>query len=146
MTHAFVEYIPRHPAEGVLYVSIPYCTVVHKCPCGCGNKVVAPITPADWQLVFDGETVSLTPSIGNWSSACRSHYWITSDKIHWAGAWTDEQIARGRARDDRGRAKHFTPRAGNESDPLPDDLAKHQTRPRLRPAWLRRVLHLRNRS
>ena len=29
-----------------------------------GNKVVTPISPADWQLFYDGDTVSVTPSIG----------------------------------------------------------------------------------
>ena len=64
--HEFVEFIPSELQEAVLYVSIPYATAVHQCACGCGNKVVTPISPVDWQLLFDGETVSLTPSIGNW--------------------------------------------------------------------------------
>lgn len=109
--HEFVDYVPSELAEGVLYVSIPYATAVHKCACGCGNKVVTPITPADWNLLFDGDTVSLTPSIGNWGFPCRSHYWIKSNSIQWSGAWTGEQIASGRRDDDRGRALYFARRA-----------------------------------
>ena len=83
LTHEFVEYVPAVLAEGVLYVSLRFATVVHLCPCGCGNKVVTPLSPADWQLLFDGEAVSLTPSIGNWSLPCQSHYWIRLDQVRW---------------------------------------------------------------
>ena len=84
LAHEFVEYIPSELADGVLYISIPYRTAVHRCACGCGNKVVTPISPADWQLFYDGDTVSLTPSIGNWGFPCRSHYWINAGRIRWA--------------------------------------------------------------
>ena len=84
LVHEFVEYVPAELAEGVLYISIPYRTAVHRCACGCGNKVVTPISPADWQLSWDGDTVSLTPSIGNWGFLCRSHYWIKGGRIRWS--------------------------------------------------------------
>jgi hypothetical protein len=112
-TPQFVEYIPRQLAEGVLYVSIPYCTAVHKCACGCGNKVVTPISPADWQILFDGEGLSLFPSVGNWGFPCRAHYWITSNEVMWAKAWTPEQIAQGRARESRAQAEYFDRRKGH---------------------------------
>ena len=53
-------------------MSIPYATAVHLCACGCGNKVVTPFSPAEWQLTYDGDTVSLSPSIGNWQFPCKS--------------------------------------------------------------------------
>jgi len=34
--------------------------------------VVTPLSPTGWSLIFDGETVSLYPSIGNWNFPCRS--------------------------------------------------------------------------
>lgn len=71
--HAFVELIPDEFDDGTVYVSIPYATVVHRCCCGCGQEIVTPLTPTDWTLSFDGETISLDPSIGNWSLPCRSH-------------------------------------------------------------------------
>ncbi|MGA2384974.1 MAG: DUF6527 family protein [Candidatus Bathyarchaeia archaeon] len=80
----FVRYIPEDVADGVLYISIPYATAVHKCPCGCGEIVVTPIKPKDWFLTWNGETVTLKPSIGNFSLACQSHYWIIENKIIWA--------------------------------------------------------------
>jgi hypothetical protein len=50
MQHKFVEFIPDELDTGVLYISTTYATVVHKCCCGCGNEVVTPLTPNDWQL------------------------------------------------------------------------------------------------
>jgi hypothetical protein len=79
--HEFVEQIPERLNDGVLYVSMSFGTVVHKCACGCGSEVVTPLSPTDWKLTFDGESISLHPSIGNWSFACRSHYWITNGQV-----------------------------------------------------------------
>lgn len=87
MRHRFVEFIPDELEDGILYISITYATVLHKCCCGCGNEVVTPLSPSDWQLTFDGETISLFPSIGNWSFPCRSHYWIRKDKVVWVDDW-----------------------------------------------------------
>jgi hypothetical protein len=68
----FLDEIPKTLDEGVIYISIPYTTAVHLCCCGCGTKVVTPIRPHRWRFTFDGENVSLSPSIGNWSFACQS--------------------------------------------------------------------------
>lgn len=118
ITHEFVEYVPRDLVEGVIYISMRYRTAVHRCACGCGNKVVTPIRPSDWTLVFDGDTVSLMPSIGNWQFPCRSHYWIRKNEVLWAGQWTDEQIATGRARDQRDREHYFERRAASTQSAL----------------------------
>ena len=139
ITHEFVEYVPAALADGVVYISIPHRTAVHKCACGCGNKVVTPITPADWHLLYDGDTVSLTPSVGNWGFPCRSHYWIKSNRIRWSGAWTEEQIATGRARDDRSRALYFADRA--DGTPATVEPAAGSASPRRRFSRLRRVFH-----
>ena len=92
LKHEFVEFIPDKLENGIVYVSMPYATVVHKCCCGCGTEVVAPLSPTDWKLIFDGETVSLDPSIGNWSFACKSHYWIRRNKVKWAPRWSQDEI------------------------------------------------------
>ena len=76
LEHRFVEHIPEHLEPGVLYVSMKYATAAHSCCCGCGEEVVTPFTPTDWQMIFDRETVSLWPSVGNWQLRCRSHYVI----------------------------------------------------------------------
>lgn len=109
LTHEFVKFIPEILEDGVVYVSIDFATAVHVCCCGCGNKVVTPLSPRDWKLIFDGETISLRPSIGNWSFPCQSHYWITRNSVEWAGQWSDEKIATERARDARERERYFGP-------------------------------------
>ena len=58
----FVEFIPKHLEPGVLYVSEKYRTASHLCACGCGEKVVTPLSPADWQLT--SETVRPYPKVG----------------------------------------------------------------------------------
>jgi Family of unknown function (DUF6527) len=97
--HKFVEFIPKEIDDRILYVSIQYCTAVHKCFCGCGQKVVTPLSPAQWRLIFDGETASLEPSIGNWSFRCESHYWITNSQVKAAEHLAQESIAAIRAAD-----------------------------------------------
>jgi len=99
LTHEFVDEIPVDLDEGRLYISIRYRTSTHLCACGCGRKVVTPIKPAKWHLTFDGDTVSLWPSIGRWQLPCRSHYWIRHNRIDWAKPWTDKQIREGREQD-----------------------------------------------
>jgi len=107
LSHKFVDVIPEHLEQGVLYVSGSRRTAIHLCVCGCGNEVVTPISPTDWQLKFDGETISLSPSIGLWEFNCRSHYWITRSKIMHSGAWTDSQVQDGRKREKKRRDKFY---------------------------------------
>jgi hypothetical protein len=107
LRHEFVEYIPETLAEGTVYVSIPFATVVHKCVCGCGKEVVTPLTPTDWKLIFDGDTISLDPSIGNWSFDCQSHYWITKNRVRWSYQWTKGEVERSRAQDRLAKRRAF---------------------------------------
>lgn len=100
----FTEYIPDKLQDGTLYISMEYATASHNCACGCGKEVVTPFTPTDWKLVYDGESVSLSPSIGNWSYPCRAHYFIQHNRIVWARNMSQEAIATGR-RIDRDRKK-----------------------------------------
>jgi hypothetical protein len=107
LAHEFVEFIPEELKERTLYVSQTHGTAVHKCCCGCGREVVTPLSPTGWQLTFDGETVSLHPSIGNWSLPCQSHYFIKKNKVFWGRKWTKKQIARGRAQEARAKEKYY---------------------------------------
>jgi hypothetical protein len=95
----FVEFIPERLDEGVLYVSRRYSTASHLCCCGCGREVVTPLNPAKWHLSEREGTVSLSPSVGNWSFPCKSHYWIDGSRVRWAGAMSAEQIAEVKVRD-----------------------------------------------
>lgn len=105
--HKFVEFMPENIEEGTLYISIEYCTAIHKCICGCGNEVVTPISPTDWALIFDGKTVSLNPSIGNWSFECKSHYFIKKNQIVPARSWNDAEIADGRNKDSKKKKRFY---------------------------------------
>lgn len=127
----FVEYIPETLADGSLYISIRYGTAVHKCCCGCGNEVVTPLTSTDWTLSFNGETVSLTPSIGNWSFPCQSHYWITQNRVRIAPPWTREEIAAGREIDRVAKAEY----EGSREDSLNATFGKQVSMPWWRRAW-----------
>ncbi len=99
LQHEFVNYIPDTLDDGVLYVSIPFVTAVHRCCCGCGNEVVTPLDPTDWEMTFNGKSISLWPSIGNWSLACQSHYWIRRNEVQWARSQSKFEIHLGRALD-----------------------------------------------
>jgi len=103
----FVEFMPPSLEEGVIYVSMEYGTAIHSCCCGCGEKVVTPLSPTDWKLMFDGENVSLHPSIGNWSFSCQSHYWIKNGSIKWSGKFTKEEIDEVRKRDKYAKSQHY---------------------------------------
>lgn len=107
LKHVFVDFIPDELEQGTLYVSIRFATASHLCCCGCGNKVVTPIRPTDWMLIFDGKSVSLDPSIGNWSFPCQSHYWITNNLVNWAPQWSQKYIERGRLHDQHAKHGYF---------------------------------------
>jgi Family of unknown function (DUF6527) len=121
LEHRFIEYIPECLEAGVLYISIEYATAVHRCCCGCGQEVVTPFTPIDWSLIFDGETVSLHPSIGNWSLSCRSHYFIRRGQVIEASTWSDEQIEDNRRKDRTGKESYYVkPTSINTIKTAPD--------------------------
>jgi hypothetical protein len=99
ITFEFVEVVPLEREERKLYISTKYRTAIHSCFCGCGLKVVTPIRPAKWRLIYDGDSVSLLPSVGNWGFPCRSHYWIKRNYALPAGYMTDKEVAENRGRD-----------------------------------------------
>ena len=103
---SFVEFVPDHLEEGVLYISERFRTCSHNCCCGCGEEVVLPLSPAEWQLSRDGEAVSLWPSVGNWDYACKSHYVVRRNRVLWAGSMTAHQIKRVKQRDEVALRSH----------------------------------------
>ncbi len=107
LTHEFVEYIPDRLEERKIYVSMAFATVAHKCCCGCGNEVITPLSPTDWKLIFDGQSISLDPSIGNWNFACQSHYWITRNRVKLAPRWSQKKIKSGRTHDSLAKGKYY---------------------------------------
>lgn len=107
LEHRFIDHIPERLEGGILYVSMEYATSAHSCCCGCGKEVIVPFTPTDWKMTYDGETVSLQPSIGNWTLKCRSHYVIRRGRVIEAAPWSDEQIKAERRRDQAAKARHY---------------------------------------
>ncbi|WP_442971344.1 DUF6527 family protein [Rhodococcus sp. EPR-157] len=83
------------------------------CCCGCGEEVIAPLAPAQWSLVFDGETVSMYPSIGNWSLKCRSHYVIRRNQVLRRRQFTAKEVADNRA-DDRAAVEQYDQNQPND--------------------------------
>ena len=122
ITPVFVEFIPDQLESGKLYISEEYETAVHKCCCGCGEEVVTPLSPADWRCTKGANGVSLSPSIGNWSYQCKSHYFIRHNKVVWAGSMTDSQIEQVKNQDLNDKANYIHER--NES---------------IKPLWFKRV-------
>ncbi|MBU0717084.1 MAG: hypothetical protein KJ749_02455 [Planctomycetes bacterium] len=124
LEHRFVKHIPDRLESGVLYVSVEYGTASHLCCCGCGEEVVTPFTPTDWKLIFDGETVSLSPSIGNWTLRCRTHYVIDRSRVIEAGPWSEVQISAEHRRNRVAKKRFYgthecTDESGDESSPPP---------------------------
>ena len=107
LEHRFVRNVPRELDPGVLYISVDYATAVHSCCCGCGDRVVTPFTPTDWRMTFDGESISVDPSVGNWNQKCRSHYVIRRSRVLEAGPWSNAQIEAERRRDKRAKVAHY---------------------------------------
>ena len=123
LKYEFVEFIPEELKEGTVYISIAYATVAHKCCCGCGQEVITPISPTDWELTFDGETISLNPSVGNWGFACKSHYWIRRNRIRWARRGSQEEIDIGRSCDRSEKDRYF-----NTADTAADSVTPENSK------------------
>ena len=44
-------------------------------------------------MVFiSGKTITIYPSIGNWSLRCQSHYYIRNNKVIWSGKYDTDEI------------------------------------------------------
>lgn len=121
-----VDFIPKTPASGVLYVSTKYATATHLCCCGCGSKIVTPLKPGGWRYSEALGKPTLLPSIGSWNLPCQSHYFIRNGAIAWARQWTKEQIEDGRDRDRRERERHYDskPDSGDQHNGPQDWIKK----------------------
>jgi len=102
-----LKYLPKVLEPGYLYVSQEYKVAGHLCACGCGNKVITPLGPTEWEFSEADGRPTLNPSIGNWQLPCRSHYWISNGTIHWSYQWTEKQIADGKKAEDKKRVRHY---------------------------------------
>ena len=100
----FVDNIPTCLEEGKLYVSMKYHTTAHLCACGCGERVINPLNwKYGWVITYDGQRLSLSPSIGNYQFPCHSHYLIKNNEVFFLGSddyeihgknWAQKMIVR----------------------------------------------------
>ncbi len=74
-----MELAPKELIPGVLYVSLKYKLALHLCCCGCGEKVVTPLSPAEWHLrLADGKARIQRlwrrgpSSLRTWRATCRT--------------------------------------------------------------------------
>lgn len=128
LTTCFVDRIPEQLTDGMLYVSMEYGTVVHRCACECGGEVITPLTPTDWTLIYNGDGVSLRPSISNSSSGCGAHYFVTDSTVRWCRPLTPVQTAGRQARDRFAKDVYYA------------DATSSETPLVAAPSWARRVL------
>jgi hypothetical protein len=105
------QYLPRKLASGILYVSEEFAVAGHLCACGCGNKVITPLGPAEWTFTEREGRPTLHPSIGNWQLPCRSHYVIAEGRIRWGDRWSEAQVATGRRAEAKRRQAYYAARA-----------------------------------
>ena len=103
MKHQFVEFIPDTLRPEIVYISIEHDIAVHLCACGCKNQVVTPLSPAEWSITYDGRSISLSPSIGNWNFECKSHYFIRNGRTDWSRKFSRDEIEWVQERDSRDR-------------------------------------------
>lgn len=127
LKHEFMEFIPDDLRDGTIYVSMRFATAIHKCCCGCGQQVVTPFSPTDWKLTFDGETISLYPSIGNWNFPCQSHYWIKRSKVVWDRKWSRREIDEARVQDRMLEEEYFE----TTTSEVPGGVAQAKSQPTL---------------
>jgi Family of unknown function (DUF6527) len=102
-----VAFMPRDLSPGVLYVSEEYAVAGHLCACGCGNKVIVPLGPAEWTFHENAGRPTLRPSIGNWQLPCRSHYVITDGTIEWGNSWSEDAVIAGRRAEEARRVSYY---------------------------------------
>ena len=117
LQHLFVRHVPEELEERTLYVSMDFATVVHSCCCGCGGRVVTPLSPADWKMTFDGRSVTLAPSVNNSGFECESHYFINRSRVSWAPRLRPHQVAATRRRDRLAKEAYYGGRDRSDGDP-----------------------------
>jgi hypothetical protein len=111
-----VQEVPAQLDPGKLYISIEYGSINHLCACGCGHEVVTPLHPARWAIYYNGDTISLWPSVGSVGLPCRSHYVIECNRVVWLAALSDRAARAGAKRDRSALAAHHATPLDSQKD------------------------------
>jgi hypothetical protein len=59
------------------------------CPCLCGSRIDVNLMTSSyphWRLIKYGDKVTLKPSLCQPPSRCRSHFFVTKNRINWISA------------------------------------------------------------
>ena len=140
VTAELVDLAPKVLQPGLLYISHKYRAAVHLCCCGCGEKVVTPLSPAEWRVDLRDGRVTLHPSVGNWSMACESHYVIRDNRVIWAPRFSRSQMKAVFERDQRDLKRlHQPATAHTHATPTP---SVSPTAPAASTGWLARLKDL----
>lgn len=86
INYLFVTEIPALSSmkPNTIYIDIEHNVCSHLCPCGCNEEIITPLSRNHgWTLTYDGDSISLSPSIGNGAYKCKSHYFIKNSEIVW---------------------------------------------------------------
>lgn len=114
-----VDYMPKELKPGVLYISQKFGIAAHLCACGCGAKIRTPLGPTEWSIKKTRNGPTLWPSVGNWQQRCQSHYYIRRGEVIWSEKLTPEEIAAGRADEEKRRTAYYEARDRHRNRPLP---------------------------
>ena len=92
------------------------------------------------EMIYNGEAISLKPSVGNWSFDCKSHYWITNNEVEWSLKWSDKTISEVRAVEDSERKKYYRNKdSQNIEESLSDSVEFSRPEPK-RKSWFQKLL------
>lgn len=138
--HKFVEFMPDIIEDGVLYISLDYGTVIHNCACGCGSEVNTPLSPTGWKMIYNGEAITLNPSVGNWSFDCKSHYWIVDGRIDWASTWSDDKIRKKRSIESFEREMYYFDKSSKGLNKAEDKVEPIKVTKFIKKSWFQRIM------
>jgi Family of unknown function (DUF6527) len=85
-----VEEPPVPVDKGTIYIvqdSKEPDTLVFKCPCGCDRVIQLNLlrdTEPCWHFYVRDKYISIRPSVFS-KKGCGSHFWITRNRVIWAG-------------------------------------------------------------
>ncbi|WP_366526387.1 DUF6527 family protein [Ferrimicrobium sp.] len=131
----FFDVIPAELQPAKLYISIEYGAVLHLCCCGCGRTVSTPLSPAQWRITYDGQSVSLHPSVESDGFACESHYVIQNNRVEWVERLPKQSAQSRRLADHRAVESYFEDRTSAKNGPT--EIS--DTDKRSRRSWLQRL-------
>ena len=93
----WVEDMPERMEAATLYISVKHRLTEHLCACGCGTEVSLHLGRSEWRLIYDGDSISVWPSVGNWRLLCNRHY-VIQESEHYgvisglmSALWQDEK-------------------------------------------------------